>query len=54
MKNQSNSRSELTGKATKGFSQEDIDMEKLARDALAETIRDGGAFAKENPEQFKQ
>jgi hypothetical protein len=29
-------------------------MEKLAKKALEETLQDGGAFAKDNPDQFKQ
>jgi hypothetical protein len=33
---------------------EEISMEQLAKKALEETIREGGAFAQENQEQFKQ
>ena len=37
----------------KGF-KEETSMEKLAKEALEETIREGGAFASENPNQFEE
>lgn len=33
---------------------EELSMDDLAKKALDETIRDGGAFASENSNQFKQ
>lgn len=37
----------------RGFNEE-MSMEQLAKKALAETIRDGGAFARENSDPFKK
>ncbi|MCM3163345.1 hypothetical protein KDJ21_019225 [Metabacillus litoralis] len=33
---------------------EEISMEILAKQALDQTIKEGGAFARENSDQFKQ
>ncbi|MGM7723691.1 hypothetical protein [Metabacillus sp. Hm71] len=33
---------------------EEISMENLAKEALAKTIREGGAFAREKSDQIKQ
>ncbi len=33
---------------------EEMSMEMLAERALAETLREGGAFARQNNERFKQ
>ena len=33
---------------------EEMSMEMLAEHALAETLREGGAFARQNNERFKQ
>jgi len=33
---------------------EEISMETLAKQALEQTIKEGGAFARENSDQFKQ
>ncbi|MET3699573.1 hypothetical protein SAMN05877753_11245 [Bacillus oleivorans] len=59
MTNESGSKSELKGKSAVDPSgqkkyKEEISAENLAKEALAETIREGGAFARENPDQFKQ
>lgn len=59
MTNESGTRSELKGKSAvnpshqQGF-KEEISIENLTKEALAETIREGGAFARENSDQFKQ
>ncbi|HWO78269.1 MAG TPA: hypothetical protein VNM69_20585 [Bacillus sp. (in: firmicutes)] len=59
MTEESGSKKELKGKSAidpsrqKGFNEE-ISAESLAKKALDETIRDGGAFASENPNRFKQ
>ncbi|KKK36372.1 hypothetical protein WQ57_19515 [Mesobacillus campisalis] len=49
----------MNGESGSGYSRkpnynEEMSMEQLAKKALEETIRDGGAFARENPDQFKQ
>ncbi|MFT4415784.1 hypothetical protein ACLM5H_18145 [Fredinandcohnia humi] len=59
MTNESGKRPELKGKSAVNPSRnqgymEEMSIENLAKKALAETIRDGGAFAKENPDRFKQ
>jgi hypothetical protein len=59
MTNESGTRSELKGKSAVGPSyqqgfKEEISMESLTKQALAETIREGGAFARESSDQFKQ
>lgn len=33
---------------------EEINVDNLAKEALAKTIREGGAFARENSNQFRQ
>ncbi|WP_053363339.1 hypothetical protein [Bacillus sp. FJAT-27251] len=59
MTKQTGSGAELNGEFGSGYSRkpnynEEMSMEQLAKKALEETIRDGGAFARENPDQFKQ
>ncbi|WP_176551095.1 hypothetical protein [Bacillus sp. AFS040349] len=48
------------GSLSRGYSSqsqkynEEISMETLAKQALDQTIKEGGAFARENSDQFKQ
>ncbi|SEN85604.1 hypothetical protein SAMN05192533_12331 [Mesobacillus persicus] len=51
MANQDRSRRNTS--RNRGFNEE-MSMEQLAKKALAETIRDGGAFARENSDAFKK
>ncbi|MEH7235052.1 hypothetical protein [Bacillus sp. JJ1562] len=44
----------LKNNSTQNQYKEEVSMEMLAERALAETIREGGAFARKNDERFKQ
>lgn len=59
MGKRSNDHSSIKGKFAKGSShsqefKEELSMDNLAKKALDETLRDGGAFARENSNHFKQ
>ncbi|KKI92883.1 hypothetical protein WQ54_06780 [Bacillus sp. SA1-12] len=58
MTKESTNRSNLQGKLKSSSSNqqrfnEEISMENLAKEALAETIREGGAFAREKSDRSK-
>lgn len=49
-----NSQYEQKNTSPKPQYNEEMSMEMLAERALAETLREGGAFARQNNERFKQ
>ncbi|WP_299093280.1 hypothetical protein [uncultured Metabacillus sp.] len=53
MPNKSMNRSKVRTSNQQGY-KEEMSMENLAKEALAKTIREGGAFARENSDRFKQ